>query len=199
MRKTPFGIGGIRDTDRRDKEASLKEAALLERRLAEYREELYRFNHCLDGYAQMLDEYGKVLPESTDKLSAAGIDAAYLKEQGERALKLLEEMQEENVSMNKIPATLDSLSITMAVLGDSIKGMDRDIVNRLSEQMVELQKQSLFQYNLQNTEHNDELRSLKKKVQGGNRLLWVLFILLLINMTALAYILLKDLGLLFMA
>lgn len=188
MANLPFGLTVTRDMSVRKREESSHATEQYERKLSEYREALENYKNCILAYSGKLENYEKRSLDNQLSIVQTALDISYLKEQGDRSVELLEELKSDQ--MDKTLANLEHL-IT-AVLDTSYKmdGLDKNVVNRLSELSIELQKQTISQTNQLHLELEQDVDILNNKVRRSNTLLWFLFIFNLISLGGLAFVIL---------
>jgi hypothetical protein len=207
----PFGLQSRkeaarkREEDEKEKE-KVKEAALLEQRLEEYRNTLVKYQKCLQDYSTKMDGYEKDYEQDQLTLTQTAKDMTYLKEQNGKTTFLLNELyrQFDNLSNQlaemettheeKTIASLVSLSSSMAVMNSKLDALDKNAVNRLSELLLELQKQTLYQNKQQQTELLGVMERLTKSEKKNHALQWILLILNIFGLGILAFLVLYVLG-----
>ena len=103
-------------------------------------QDLYRLGKMLDEYQNALEEYCVAIREYSDRLeyyekgskekqlasAMTTLDITYLKEQGDKNADMLED-----------------ISATLAEANTAVNSLDKNVVNRVSELLLELQKQEL--------------------------------------------------------
>lgn len=188
MANLPFGLTVTRDTSTKKRDEQMKAYEQNDQKLAEYRETLENYKNCILAYSGKLESYEKRSLDNQLSIVQTALDISYLKDQGERQVELLEELKTEQ--LNKALANLEHL-IT-AVLDTSYKmdGLDKNVVNRLSEFSIELQKQADEQSQRRHEELEQDIGILNRKVRKSNALLWFLFIFNIISLGGLAFMIL---------
>lgn len=184
----PFGLPTVKELGLKRKEEAMEVAALYEHRLAEYK-------ITLESYKKYIEEnLGKQEAEDRrpieDQLSIVqmALDLTYLKEQGEKLSEQLNEM--EKGSVTKISSELESLVTALVDTNYKLEGLDKNTVSRLSELLVELQKQSTFLMKQNQTELLSGMVSLEKKVKRNSVLLWFLLSFNLLSLSGIVFVIL---------
>jgi hypothetical protein len=103
-------------------------------------------------------------------------------------LELLEALSKK--SEDKTSDELEGLITTLVDMNDKIDGLDKNVVNRISELMIELHKQTVFQDKQIQTELSESVELLSRKVKKTNALLWFLFVFGLVGISGIAFIIL---------
>lgn len=203
----PFGLPIIKENVVKKKEKPLESSLVWEHKLAEYRETLEYYKDCLMDYYGKLKEYDKKAKDNQLTLVQAALDLTYMKEQDERMLEILAQIQVAG-SGNKtleflkelregpIDKTLNQLEgIVAAIIETNLKldGFDKNVVSRLSELMLELQKQSSYETKQLQIELMNELQAMKKSVRKSNALLGFVITFNIIAVSALAFLILYTL------
>jgi chromosome segregation ATPase len=165
-----FGLSKNKEIIIRDRSEAAKEVALYEKKLAQYREVLDSFEKSLMEYSQRLECYSSDFTENRKTITQSAIDISCLREQGDRVNTILE-----------------SISTTL-------EGMDKNVVSQLSELLEELKKQLVFRDKQVQIEQAAMMDTVTIKVKKGQRILCFIFIFCLINMAGLAFLILKNLG-----
>lgn len=189
----PFGLPGARDLGGKKKEDVQEVTAMYERKLAEYRDTLEFYKKWLLEYSGSIEgTQRKAMEQSLSNIQAA-LDLTYLKEQGEKSMELMSELSKDTA--DRLLSELEIIKVNMAETGGQLEGLDRNVVNRLSELLIELQKQT----NAQNKQYQAELAAQVEHLQGrvrkGQALLWFLFIFNLVSISGIAFIILYILEL----
>ncbi len=172
----PFGLP-ITKEDRIRRYSSEDGIGQLERRLIEYKDILDSYKRCLTDYRYQLDRYDKRYEEKKLTDVQTALDMTYLKEQGGRTVDLLSELQSN--SKNKSSADLTILTEIISETGNKIDGLDKNVVDRLSEFLLELQRQGIYQNKQIEEELTAKIDKLGHRVKKENRML---LISLLINL-----------------
>jgi hypothetical protein len=183
----PFGIPGVRDFGKR-KEENPEAAAQYRQKLAEYRETLDNYRKMISEYSGKLEGYDRHSVESQLSKVQYALDLTYIKEQGDKMLELLEAMNKGPA--NKTLTELEGLITSLVDTNYKLEGLDKNVVNRISELMVELQKQTAFQNKQFQTELSADMELLSRRVRKTNALLWFIFIFSLIGISGIAFIIL---------
>ncbi len=195
----PFGLQTSRENAK--KKESLEAALYYERRMAEYRDTLERYKKCLFDNINRLDSYDKRSMDNQLSIVQTALDLTYLKEQGDQMIELLEEQRKvipedkgletiNNISetLHNVSSNLESLATSLLDANYKLDGLDKNVVNRLSELMMELQKQSLYQNRQLQADMTSDFERLTKSVKRGHVLLWFLFILSLFSLSGIVFI-----------
>ncbi len=189
----PFGLSGAKDLGGRKKEEVQEVTAIYERKLAEYRDTLEFYKKWLLEYTgDMEGRQRKAMEQSLTNIQAA-LDLTYLKEQGEKNMELMSELSKDAVG--KLLSELELIKINIAETEGQLEGLDRNVVNRLSELLLELQKQTNAQNQQCQADLASQVEQLKKRVGKGQALLWFLFIFNLISISGIAFLILYILDL----
>lgn len=189
----PFGIPAVKDLGVRKKEETREIAAMYEHKLAEYRDTLEYYKKLLE-YSDKLEENDRKSVDRRHSAIQTAMDLTYLKEQSDKMMELLEDAGKG--TLKNIIAELDKLNIALLNTNDSLEGVDKNVVNRLSELLIELQKQDSVQYKQYQTDLTNHLNDLERRVKKGNALLWFLFIFSLVSISGMAFLILYALGIL---
>lgn len=137
-------------------------------------QELYRLGKILDEYQNALEEYSSTIKEYSDRLgyyekntkekqlasAITSLDITYLKEQGDKNAE-----------------QLDAMAAALTDANTAVNSLDRNVVNRISELLLELQKQELNQSNQKHEEMLKAIDRLTRAVKRGRALRILLFIL----------------------
>jgi archaellum component FlaC len=202
----PFGLAVRKETAPKKKEEPLhQEHALeqmLEQKLDQYRAILEEYKRCIMEYAVKLESYEKNSSDNRLVSKQTAQDINYLKEQEEKVVEMLfnlskmaEEIKAE--ASTRSQAGLDSISISFENIRQkledtklSLDGLDKNVVNRLSELLLDLQKQNYYQSKQNQTELVTGLDTLTRKVKKNQTLLWISFILNIFGLGAMALLIL---------
>jgi hypothetical protein len=188
----PFGLPAIKDTYVKKKDDSLEAAIMYEQKLAEYRDALESYKRCILEYSDKLNNYDRRTVDNQLSIVQTALDITYLKEQGDKSVELLEDMKA--VQLNSIISNLDSLIKAIVDTNYKVDGLDKNVVNRLSELMIELQKQILQQDKQLSAQLQSQLtadiEALSRNVKRNQALLWFLFAFSLLGMSGLAFMIL---------
>ncbi len=183
----PFGLSGVKDIGKR-KEENPEVTAQYKHKLAEYRETLENYRAMISEYSGKLEGYDRKSVESQLNKVQYALDLTYIKEQSDRMLELLEEMSKG--PGDKIQAELESLVTTLVDTNIKLEGLDKNVVNRISELMIELQKQTALQDKQYQTELSADMERLSRSVKKTNALLWFIFVFSLIGISGIAFVIL---------
>jgi predicted nucleic acid-binding Zn-ribbon protein len=188
MANLPFRLNVLRDTAARKREESPHASEQYERKLAEYREALENYKNCIMAYSGKLENYEKRNLDNQLSVVQTALDITYLKEQGERSIELLEEIKADQLS--KTLANLEHLITAVLDTNYKLESLDKNAVNRISELMIELQKQTGSKNDEQHAELERDIDYLGDKVRKHTVLLWFLFVFQLIGLGGLAFVIL---------
>jgi hypothetical protein len=184
----PFGFPTGKDIIIRKREDLSDTAVLYERKLAEYRDTLENYRKCILDYNGKLEGYDKKSLDSQLSIIQTALDLTYLKEQGEKTAEFLQNLKEG--SIHRIFSQLENLTTALVDTNYQIQGLDKNAVNRLSELIQELQKQSLV-YNKQlHTELESSLNNLNNNIQRGNTLLGFIVVLNVLGLSGIVFLVL---------
>ncbi len=183
----PFGIPGVKDLGKR-KEENPEAVAQYKHKLTEYRDTLENYRKIISEYSGKLEGYDRNSVESQLSKVQYALDLTYIKEQGDKILELLTTMNKG--SSDKLMTELEGLITTLVDTNYKLEGLDKNVVNRVSELMVELQKQTAFQNKQYQTEISISMEQLTRKMKKTYALLWFIFIFGLIGISGIAFIVL---------
>jgi chromosome segregation ATPase len=198
----PFGLTNMKDTFGKRKEESTEAAALYERKLAEYRDALENYKRCILEYSGKLDGYDKRSMDNQLSIVQTALDMTYLKEQGDKTAELLNDVnrlasetsrQLEDMMTGpvaKTSASMESLAASILQTNYKLEGLDKNVVNRLSELLLELQKQVMYQNKQLQAEAMDSIDRLTHTVKKGHAILWFVLAFNLLGLSALAFLIL---------
>lgn len=179
----PFGLP-ITKEDKNKRNPSTEAIIHLERRIAEYKDTLENYKKCLYEYKEKLDGYDKLVIDNHLANVQRALDMTYVKEQGEKTFELLDEVQSD--SLKRMMVSLDHLSESVSEANTKIDGLDKDVINRMSEMILELQKQGVYQNKQIETDITASIDKLSRKVKAGNIVLWISLLLNLLCFSGLA-------------
>lgn len=203
----PFGLPVIKENVVKKKEKPLESVPVWEHKLAEYRETLEYYKNCLLDYYSKLKEYDKKAKDNQLALVQAALDLTYMKEQDEKMLEILAQIQVagsgnktleflKELKEGPIDTTLHQLEGIVAAIIDTnlkLEGLDKNVVSRLSELMLELQRQSSYETKQLQMELMGELATMKKSIRRSNALLGFVIAFNIIAVSALAFLILYTL------
>lgn len=185
----PFGLPAIRDASGKRKDDTSEIAAYYERKLSEYRDVLEKYKNILFEYASRLDGYDKRSLDNQLSIVQTALDLTYLKEQGDRITEqgdkleaLLKDMKT-GAPDSELESNIESLATSILDANYKLDGLDKNVVNRLSELLIELQKQSVYQNRQLQSELASDVDRLKRSVRRGHVLNWFLFLLSLLSLS----------------
>jgi hypothetical protein len=190
----------IREAVEKKKDGTAEVVAHYDHKLAEYSKILEYYRECLLEYSSKLNVFDK--KSMGNQLSAVqgALDITYLREQGEKTFELIEEMKAEMKSEAKtewitsLSIQLDRLTQSLTEVNQKVSGLDTNVVNRLSELTIELQKQNAIVNKQLQMELVVSLENLKKSSKKSNTLLGFLFVFNIFGLSALAFLVLYVLG-----
>jgi chromosome segregation ATPase len=212
--KLPFELPIIKEGATKRKDESALVALMYERTLSEYRDTLENYKRCVREYVSKLEGYDKQNMDNRLTNVQTAMDMTYLKEQQDKTVELMEDLKEQQDktvelmddmnrqmdtlkeqlevmktgSEGKTLASLESLSTLLADTNYKVEGLDKNVVNRLSELLLELQKQTLYQNKQLQAEILTGVEKLSQSVKRGHTMLWVLFVFNILGLSALAFI-----------
>jgi len=182
----PFGLPSIREVNSKKKDDGTEIAAYYEKKLAEYRDTLEKYKTCLFDYAKRLDGYEKRAVDQQLTTVQTALDLTYLKEQGDKLVELTEELKA--AAPVNLDIRMESLAGAISDVNSKLDSLDKNVVSRLTELLLELQKQSVYQSRQMNSELIVEVEKLKKTVKMGHTLIWFLFIMSMLSLSGIAFI-----------
>lgn len=196
----PFVLPARKDAAPRKKEEAVKQGSslelILERKLEQYRDNLEEYKRCIGEYSAKLDSYEKSASDNRLAYVQTAQEFNYLKEQEEKTVDLIydlhrmaEEIKTEinNKSQSGIEnttASLENLKFKMEDLKLKMDGLDKTVISKMSELLLEMQKQTVYQNKQNQTELTSYLETLTQKVKKNQILLWISFILNLFGLGA---------------
>lgn len=186
--KLPFGIPSIKEITVKNRDELEQTAAFYENRLEEYKEALENYKTCLLEYAFKLNRYNDRKEDNQISLAQNALEISYVKEQCDKTIRLLEEWKTSPV--NSTPHLLENMNIALSEVNLKLDGLDKNVVNRLSELMLELQKQILFQNKQLHGELTNGLEQLQRTVKKGQALYLTNIILNILGLSGLAFLIL---------
>lgn len=184
----PFGLYNVKDLGNKMKEEAKEVTTMYEHKLAEYRTTLENYKRWLLEYADKLETSEHRNSDQKMISVQTALDLTYLKELGEKNTDLLEELNRGAIS--NILLELEKLNAVLMNTNESLEGIDKNAVNRISELLVELQKQNTFQNKQHQTDLTANMDLLGKRVTRGHALLWFLLLFNLISISGIAFIIL---------
>jgi hypothetical protein len=184
----PFGLPASIEIGVKKRDGSVEAAALYERKLADYRDTLENYKRCILEYAGKLEGYDKRSIDNQLSIVQTALDLTYIKEQGDETYEFLKDMKEGPI--NKSLQQLESLITMLVDTNYKLEGLDKNVVNRLSELLLELQKQSIHQNKQLQEELIAGVENLTNSVRKGHVLLGFVIIFNLIGLSGLAFLVL---------
>ncbi|HWT27019.1 MAG TPA: hypothetical protein VN131_03700 [Mobilitalea sp.] len=192
MNLIPFGMP--KSSSEKTTELSTEALIRYEQKLADYRNTLEKYKRCILEYSGKLDGFDQRSMDNQLSIVQTALDLTYLKEQGGKQIEALNELKANQV--NKVQVQLENLVASLIDTNFKLDGVDKSIINRLSEIQLELQKQILFQNNQLNSELAASVDKLTKSVRTNRAVLWFMFTFQIISLGAIAYLILYNLDLL---
>lgn len=187
------------------KEATLRRSgaaestAQYERKLSQYRETLENYQKSMMEYTSKLEGYDRRTIDNQLAIVQTALDMTFLKEQGDKITELIEELNSDNSAKDKLEVLekgLEALVHSFGELDKNVEGLDRNVVNRINELQLELQRQTLYQNKVMQTELLNSLENLDKRVRRGHGLLWFIMIFNIFGICAMTLVILIYLDLL---
>jgi methyl-accepting chemotaxis protein len=177
----------------------MRKKDLHEKKLSEYSRLLDRFKECISEYTGIYDEISKKAADSQLTSVQLAVDITRIKDMIKKLASLLEEASDKadyesidklTAQNDKIMEQIESLTASIIEVHYKLEGVDKNAVNRLSDILIELQKQTLNQYKQNMAEIQESYEKLRKSVVK-NRVWGVLsFVLQLIGLGGIAFIIL---------
>ena len=192
MNLIPFGMP--KSSSEKTTELSTEALIRYEQKLADYRNTLEKYKRCILEYSGKLDGFDQRSMDNQLSIVQTALDLTYLKEQGGKQIEALNELKANQV--NKVQVQLENLVASLIDTNFKLDGVDKSIINRLSEIQLELQKQILFQNKQLNSELAASVDKLTKSVRTNRAVLWFMFTFQIISLGAIAYLILYNLDLL---
>ncbi len=187
----PFALPNKKDFGNKMKEDVKDMNASYEHKLAEYRDTLEYYRKWLLEYSDKhedLEHRGN--GHKLNNVQTA-MDLTYIKEQGEKAMELMDDLS--STKFNRILSELEKMNTGLETANENLNGLDKNVVNRISELLIELQKQS----NLWNKQFQadvvTDIYALDRRVRRGHALLWFVFVFNLIGISGVVFLILYAL------
>ena len=189
-----FGLPNSKVRGNKMKENAKEITSSYDHKLADYRNTLESYRKWLLEYSDRCEEYEHRI--GVHKLNGVqtAMDLTYIKEQGEKTIELMEDLNK--VKIGAVMLELEKMKAVLETTGDNLDGIDRNVVNRISELLIELQKQNTFLYKQYQDECFSGLNALDRRVRKGHVLLWFVFVFNLISISGIAYLILYVLDIL---
>ena len=184
----PFGLPNMRDRGNKMKESTKEIATTYENKLAEYRNTLDYYRKWLLEYSDKCEEYEHRMGALKSYDVQTALDLTYIKEQGEKAMELMEDL--DKVKISNIMLELEKLKAVLEIANDNFEGIDKNVVSRISELLIELQKQNAILYKQYQEESAAGLQALDRRVRRGHALLWFVFVFNIIGISGIAFLIL---------
>jgi uncharacterized protein YicC (UPF0701 family) len=184
----PFGLPNAKDRGNKMKENAKDVTTTYEHKLAEYRSTLENYRKWILEYSDKCEEYEHRI--GVNKLNGVqtAMDLTYIKEQGDKTMELIEDL--DKIKFNSIMLELENLKAVMEKTGENLDGIDKNVVNRISELLIELQKQNTFLCKQYQEENTAGLQALDRRIRRGHAVLWFVFIFNLISISGIAFLIL---------
>lgn len=184
----PFGLPNMKDLGNKMKEDAKEMNATYEHKLAEYRDTLEYYRKWLLEYSDKREEYEH--RAGSQKLTGVqtAMDLTYIKEQGEKTMELVDDLNK--VKINSILLELGKLNAALEATNENLEGLDKNVVNRISELLIELQKQNTLQNKQYQADILTDIYALDRRVRRGHALLWFVFVFNLIGISGIAFLIL---------
>jgi hypothetical protein len=184
----PFGLPNAKDRGNKMKENAKEVTTTYELKLAEYRNTLENYRKWLLEYSDKCEEYEHRIGVHKLNEVQTAMDLTYIKEQGEKTMGLMEDL--DKVKFNSIILELEKLKAVLERTTENLEGIDKNVVNRISELLIELQKQNTLLNKQYQEEYAAGLQALDRRVRRGHALLWFVFIFNLIGISGIAFLIL---------
>lgn len=187
MNLFPFTVPGLKDS------TIIKKREIDQVAATKYREKLAEYRETLESYKKFIEEHNKKQYYSSKSslehnvtYVQLSLDLTYIKEQGDRILEQLEDMK--NQQNNYILIQIENLMAAIVETNLKLEALDnKNMVGHLTEILMELQKQSLYQLRQVETGLWNRMDHLEKSIKGSKRLLWFLIILNFIGIGGLTF------------
>lgn len=172
MNLLPFGMSSPRNTGIKIKSvhAQSEATAKYEQKLAEYRDTLEKYKKYMLEFSNKLEGYDKRSMDNQRSIVQTSLDLTYIKEQSDAIMKNIEKMKPED--SNKVLLQIDNLMDTIIETNFKLEGLDKNVVNRISEILLELHKQVMYQNEELQSELADSIVDLSKSMKRQKPLLW---------------------------
>jgi hypothetical protein len=188
----PFGLPNMKETIVRKKDETTEAAALYERKLREYRDTLETYKNCIEEYSGKLEIIDKKSLEEQLSVVQTALDITYLKEQADKSLEMMEEIKED--TLVKLQTALEGLTTAVLDANYKLEGLDKNVVNRLSEFMIEMQKQSASQNRQWKKELQDEIDLVNDSVKRNHSLVIFLIVLNALGLSGILFLVMVVMG-----
>lgn len=188
MNRLPFGLSVKKEPEPKKTEVQSESTMKYEQKLAEYRDTLESYKKGILEYLGRLDDYDKLSLDNQISIVQSALDLRNLKEQGDKTMELIDDMR--TGKLNKALTQLEDLMATIVETNYKLEGMDKNVVSRLSDLVLELQKQTLYQNKQQQAETVANLDKLSKTVKSSKPMLWLLIALNLIGLGGVTFLIL---------
>lgn len=185
----PLGLSALLEIGIKKKEGAAEVAATKQDDIQEeYRNVLDSYKKCILKYSDKLDDYEKKAIDSQLSTVQTAMDLTYLKEIGDKMVETLSEIKDGPSS--KTLTELEGLTASLVEANYKLEGLDKNVVNRLSEMLEELQKQSVFQNKQIQTELFTSIEGLTKSVKKGRALTGFLFFFNILSLSGIVFLIL---------
>lgn len=186
--KLPFELPMRKDTSTKMKEESAHSSVRYERKLAELRDTLETYKSYIHTYVGKLEGSEKRAFDNKLSTVQTALDITYLKEQTDKTIELLDEMKTDQ--MNKTLANLEHLITAVLDLSYKVDGLDKNVVNRLSDLWLELNRQNISRDTQQHEELVQKVDELDRRLKSNYTLTKVLFVFNLLLLGGLGFVIL---------
>lgn len=198
----PFGLPVNKDIILKKRDQENGSAKKYEQQLTDYRETLESYKKCIIEYADKLEGLDNRSIDHKLTIMRTTLDLTYIKEQTDKMMELIEMLRnDDNVKLseqqnqiltqgNRLLEHQESMLAGLVETNYKLEGLDNNVVNRLSDVFIELQKQTIALYKQSHQELQDKIYRISKSVKHNKVLLWFLFISQVIGLGGIAFIIL---------
>jgi hypothetical protein len=183
----PLGVPDPKETEAPKKEEIDETQLQYERKLTEYRDTLENYRKFILEYSGKSD-HDRRTTDSQHTVVQTALDLSYLKEQQNKLIGLLEDMKNGPVSLTA--SNLEGVVKAVLDISYKLEGVDKNVVNRLSELILELQKQTLYQNKQMQSELLNDMEEVNRNVKRNNSLLWFIVIFNILGLSGIAFMVL---------
>ncbi len=183
-----FGLPTLKERGNKMKVSTKEITTTYEQKLEEYRNTLENYKKWLLEYSDKCEVYENSIGVQKCNGVQTAMDLTYIKEQGEKTMELMEDL--DKVKINNIMLELEKLKAILVTTSDNLEGVDKNVVNRISELLIELQKQNALLSKQYQEEQIIKLQALDRRVQRGHALLWFVLAFNLIGISGIAFLIL---------
>lgn len=157
-------------------------------RLAEHKRTLEEYRKYISEYSDKIADFDKKAIENQISIIQTALDLIYIKEQGNKTIELIEELK--TLQQNKNQEYLDNLMAAIVDTNYKLEGLDQTVANRVTDMLLELQKQAVMQQRQAQFELSVSVDKLTGSVKRAKALSWFVLIFNLIGLTGIAFIIL---------